>query len=177
MRFIFAETDTKPVFYDTFLDPLFPESGMKICVAVTDQGLALIKRIRPTDVPKNWTLSPLKAGRYVSMLKDFLTGENVRWDDSTFVLSGTELQSEVWQQLIQIPYGETISYMELARRADRPNAVRAIGSACGANPIPLIIPCHRVIASDGSLGGFAWGLPYKERLLAMEQNRSQVLAA
>lgn len=177
MRFIFAEIDNQTVYYDTFLDPLFPESGMKICVAVTDRGIAAIKRIRPTDVPKNWKLSPKHAGQYVSMLKDFLTGENVRWDESTFILSGTALQSEVWQQLVQIPYGETISYAELARRAEKPEAVRAVGSACGANPIPLIIPCHRVIASDGTLGGFAWGLPYKERLLAMEQRRSQVLAA
>ncbi|MFO1242385.1 MAG: methylated-DNA--[protein]-cysteine S-methyltransferase [Rickettsiales bacterium] len=177
MRFIFADTDHQPVYYDTFLDPFFPESGMHICVAVTDKGLASVRRVRPSEVSRSWKLSPKHAGGFVSMLKDFLTGENVRWDEVTVVLNGTDLQREVWQQLIQIPYGETISYSEMARRVDHPNAVRAVGSACGANPIPLIIPCHRVIASDGSFGGFAWGLPFKERLLAMELSRAEALAA
>ena len=145
MRFIFAETDNEPVFYDTFLDPLCPESGMKICVAVTEKGLTASKRIRPTDIPKNWKLSPKHAGQYVSMLKDFLTGENVRWDESTFVLSGTAMQSEVWQQLAQIPYGETISYGELADvtalylegnpvALDVPATPRLPGRRRGSNP-------------------------------------------
>ncbi len=82
---------------------------------------------------------------------------------------GTELQRSVWSELAKIPYGHTISYTELAKRCGKPNAVRAIASACGKNPLPLVIPCHRVLAKDGSLGGFAWGLDAKQTLLALEQ--------
>jgi len=81
---------------------------------------------------------------------------------------GSELQQAVWAELQRIPYGQTISYSEMAARIGNPKAVRAVGSACGANPIPLIIPCHRVLRSDGSLGGFGWGLEVKEFLLALE---------
>ena len=81
---------------------------------------------------------------------------------------GTELQRRVWQRIHAIPYGTTISYTTLARDVGSPNAVRAAASACGKNPLPLLVPCHRVIGKDGSLGGFAWGLDIKRRLLAHE---------
>ncbi|HEV2213547.1 MAG TPA: methylated-DNA--[protein]-cysteine S-methyltransferase [Gammaproteobacteria bacterium] len=81
---------------------------------------------------------------------------------------GTEFQLQVWQALCTIPYGETWSYGELARRIRRPAAFRAVGAANGQNPIPIIIPCHRVIGSDGSLTGFGGGLPIKRQLLALE---------
>lgn len=85
---------------------------------------------------------------------------------------GTVFQRAVWRQLQEIPYGETISYGELARRVGNPKASRAVGSANGANPLPIVIPCHRVIAGDGTLGGFGGGLPTKQILLALEQNAS-----
>lgn len=177
MQFVFDDSEAAPaISYDLFLDPLFPESGMQICVALAEGHVTAIKRVRPADLPRHWEFSPAKTGRVVSMLKDFLAGENVHWDELSVRVSGTELQRAVWQQLTQVPYGKTISYSELARRVDHPTAVRAIGSACGANPIPLIIPCHRIIASDGTLGGFAWGLPYKEKLLALEQRRHALAA-
>lgn len=81
---------------------------------------------------------------------------------------GTELQRKVWKAIHRIPYGQTISYSDLALRVGAPNAVRAAGSACGKNPIPLVIPCHRVLAKDGGLGGFTWGLGVKKKLLALE---------
>ena len=81
---------------------------------------------------------------------------------------GTEFELAVWEELIKIPYGETVSYGEIARRIGKPAAVRAAASAVGRNPIPIIIPCHRVIRSDGSIGGFAWGLDVKRHLLAIE---------
>ena len=81
---------------------------------------------------------------------------------------GTEFQRRVWQELRRIPYGETISYGELARRIGRPDAIRAVGAANGKNPIPIVIPCHRVIGSDGSLTGFGGGLSIKRRLLDLE---------
>lgn len=82
---------------------------------------------------------------------------------------GTPFQRQVWQTLRKIPYGVTISYGELARRVGKPSAARAVGAANGQNPIPIIIPCHRVIGANGKLTGFAGGLHLKEGLLALEQ--------
>ncbi|MGH8995294.1 MAG: methylated-DNA--[protein]-cysteine S-methyltransferase [Acidimicrobiales bacterium] len=88
--------------------------------------------------------------------------------DLPLALVGTEFQKRVWLTLAEIPYGETISYAELARWVGRPRAFRAVGQANGANPIPVILPCHRVIAADGTIGGYGGGLPTKRRLLALE---------
>jgi AraC family transcriptional regulator, regulatory protein of adaptative response / methylated-DNA-[protein]-cysteine methyltransferase len=82
--------------------------------------------------------------------------------------AGTEFQQRVWSALRAIRAGDTRSYGELARELQAPGATRAVGSACGANPIPLLIPCHRVVASGGKLGGFSGGLDWKKRLLAAE---------
>jgi len=84
-------------------------------------------------------------------------------------IRGTVFQRRVWEALRRIPFGETRSYAEIARAVGVPRAVRAVGSACGANPVALVIPCHRVLRSDGSLGGYGWGLPRKQRLLAIEK--------
>ena len=82
---------------------------------------------------------------------------------------GTEFQRAVWREIAAIPYGETRTYAEVARAAGRASAVRAAGTATGANPIPILIPCHRVIAAHGKLGGFSGGLDAKRRLLALEK--------
>jgi len=84
------------------------------------------------------------------------------------VLNGTEFQQKVWKQLQSIPYGETISYQQLAKHVGDSKKARAVGNANGKNPIPIIVPCHRVIAKDGSLGGFGGGLPIKRYLLELE---------
>ena len=83
-------------------------------------------------------------------------------------VTGTAFQARVWAALRDIPYGETRSYADIAEEIGEPAAVRAVGSACGANRVPLSIPCHRVVRTDGSLGGFGWGLEVKESLLAAE---------
>ncbi len=83
-------------------------------------------------------------------------------------LEGTEFQRKAWQAMRKIPFGETISYGDQARKVGKPKAYRAVGSANGKNPIPIIVPCHRVLASDGSLGGYSLGLSMKRRLLALE---------
>jgi methylated-DNA-[protein]-cysteine S-methyltransferase len=88
---------------------------------------------------------------------------------------GTLFQSKVWRALQEIPYGETISYGELARRIGDPRAVRAVGMANGANPISIIIPCHRVIGAGGALVGYGGGLPTKRALLALEQGQGALL--
>lgn len=84
-------------------------------------------------------------------------------------LRGTEFQCDVWRAIAAIPYGQTISYGEIANLIQRPRATRAVGQATGANPVPIMIPCHRVIGSSGSLTGFGGGLPLKERLLSLER--------
>ena len=89
--------------------------------------------------------------------------------DMPLDLAGTPFQLKVWKALRQIPHGKTVSYGDLARKIGKPGASRAVGGACGSNPLPLFIPCHRVLASDGSLGGFGGGLDVKEQLLVHEQ--------
>lgn len=84
-------------------------------------------------------------------------------------LRGTAFQQRVWRELTRIPRGETVTYGELARRVGAPGAVRAVGTACGANPVAVVVPCHRVLRSDGGLGGYRWGVERKERLLESER--------
>ena len=88
-------------------------------------------------------------------------------------LEGTEFQKKVWKSLTQIKYGDTSSYQEIAFFINNPNAVRAVGSACRLNPIPLIIPCHRVLRSDGNIGKYAFGIKNKYKLLKLESYESR----
>lgn len=85
-------------------------------------------------------------------------------------LYGTDFQQSVWKELQTIPFGETISYMDVAEKLQNPRAVRAVGGAIGANPVLIAVPCHRVITKDGKLGGFRAGLSMKKQLLAMEKS-------
>lgn len=85
-------------------------------------------------------------------------------------LRGTEFQKQVWNALLEIPYGETRSYQEIAVRIGKPKALRAVGGACNRNPIGIVVPCHRVIGKNGSLTGYAGGLSYKELLLKHEKD-------
>lgn len=91
-------------------------------------------------------------------------------------LAGTEFQREVWSELQRIPFGETIHYGELARRVGRPKAIRAVGQANGRNPIPIVVPCHRVIGANGTLTGFGGGIETKRQLLDHEQGHSGLFA-
>jgi methylated-DNA-[protein]-cysteine S-methyltransferase len=102
----------------------------------------------------------------VSQLEEYFARERTEFD-VPMELDGTEFQKEVWAELARIPYGETISYGELARRVGRPKGPRAVGQANGKNPIPIIVPCHRVLAGSG-IGGYGGGLPMKRALLAVE---------
>jgi methylated-DNA-[protein]-cysteine S-methyltransferase len=102
----------------------------------------------------------------VTQLEEYFAGERTEFDIA-MELDGTKFQKQVWTELSRIPYGTTISYGELARRVGRPKGPRAVGQANGKNPIPIIVPCHRVVASDG-IGGYGGGLPMKRALLAIE---------
>jgi AraC family transcriptional regulator of adaptative response/methylated-DNA-[protein]-cysteine methyltransferase len=86
---------------------------------------------------------------------------------------GTVFQRKVWDELRRIPPGETRSYRQIARAIGAPEAVRAVGSACGANPVALLVPCHRAVRTDGGLGGYAWGLDRKKRLLELERRKGK----
>ena len=100
-------------------------------------------------------------------LREFLGGQRRRFD-LPLRPTGTSFQRRVWRALRSIPYGRTVSYAELAKKIKHPKAARAIGAANGANPLCVVLPCHRVIASDGSIGGYSGGLHRKRKLLAME---------
>lgn len=100
-------------------------------------------------------------------VREYLEGKRKTFD-IPLDIQGTEFQKRVWQRLQKIPYGKTKSYKDIATELDDPKACRAVGTANGKNPVPIIIPCHRVISSDGSMGGFAWGLELKSKLLDIE---------
>lgn len=100
-------------------------------------------------------------------LREYFAGERHRFDLPLAPI-GTEFQRTVWYTLATIPYGETLSYAQLAMRVGRPTATRAVGAANGRNPLPIVLPCHRVIGADGSLTGFGGGLPTKRFLLELE---------
>jgi methylated-DNA-[protein]-cysteine S-methyltransferase len=100
-------------------------------------------------------------------LRAYFAGE-LRDFDVPLDMQGTAFQKRVWNELLRIPYGETRSYMQIAVAVEAPKAVRAVGAANGSNPIPIIVPCHRVIGSSGKLTGYGGGLPLKKRLLELE---------
>ena len=103
----------------------------------------------------------------VRQLREYFAGTRRKFAVS-LDLDGTEFQQQAWAAMCGIRYGHTLSYAQQAKAIGKPKAVRAVGSANGANPVPIIVPCHRVIASDGSLGGYALGLAMKRYLLALE---------
>jgi methylated-DNA-[protein]-cysteine S-methyltransferase len=130
---------------------------------------------RPRAIDAAWkpdTKGVLKDVR--KQLDRYFAGQ-LRAFTARLAFSGTPFQNTVWNELTRIPYGETISYLELAKRIQNPKAVRAVGMANGANPIAIIVPCHRVIGSNGSLTGFGGGLPTKRALLELEKGQRQLL--
>jgi methylated-DNA-[protein]-cysteine S-methyltransferase len=125
------------------------------------------------NVPPGWTLDPgfLPAAR--QQLAEYFAGAR-RVFDLPLAPAGTPFQQRVWRALLEIPYGRTVSYGELARAIGSPGAARAVGLANNRNPIAIVIPCHRVIGADGSLTGYGGGLHVKEHLLALEGARPAV---
>ncbi len=106
--------------------------------------------------------------RAMAELDEYFAGERTRFG-VPLAPQGSRFQRQVWSALAEIPHGQTRSYVELATRIGRPSAARAVGSANGQNPIAILIPCHRVLGSDGTLRGYRWGLDKKEALLARER--------
>jgi len=149
-----------------------------IRLASTESGLAYVELPRAAGCGlAGWLHHQLPSARCVKSLErnraardqilEYLEGDRTEFD-LELDLRGTEFQRQVWKELRKIPFGDQRSYREIAVAVGRPNAVRAVGSANGSNPVSLVVPCHRVINSDGKLGGYGGGLELKARLLAME---------
>ena len=126
------------------------------------------------DPQPDWIFNEKPFEVACQQLREYFAGERKTFD-LPLQLSGTEFQVQVLEELQKIPYGETASYGDIARRIGRPKAMRAVGAANGRNPIPIIIPCHRVIGSTGDLTGFGGGLDTKEALLRLEAENGDVL--
>lgn len=131
-------------------------------------GLYLATVTKPHKIPATAVRNDQHFAKIATQLEEYFAGKRTVFAVE-FDLVGSEFQQTVWKELFRIPFGKVISYKELAARIGKPTACRAVGNANGKNPVSIIIPCHRVIASDGSLGGYGWGLDYKERLLQLEK--------
>jgi methylated-DNA-[protein]-cysteine S-methyltransferase len=165
----------KPILYWTQL----VYENWKLYMAATSKGLCYVgSQDKPFEELEAWASkhypgSPLVQDDdvmhpYVAEFKEFLLGERTSFTISQ-ELKGTDFQTEVWNALCQIPYGETWTYSDIANAIQRPTAVRAVGTAIGANPVLLTVPCHRVIGKNGKLTGFRGGLDMKEKLLIIEK--------
>ncbi len=130
---------------------------------------------RPREIDAEWTPDSKGVLNGVRRELDAYFAGRLKRFSTPVACNGTAFQNACWQELTRIPYGETISYQELAKRIGNPKAVRAVGLANGANPIAIIVPCHRVIGSNGSLTGFGGGLPTKRALLELEKGQRTLL--
>lgn len=131
-----------------------------------------------TIITKNGKLTGLNFGKVTSFINEpeeeivqkvlLALNENIIDPSLPIELSGSDFQIKVWESLRKIPSGTVTTYKKIAQDIGHPNAFRAVGTACGTNPIAMIVPCHRVISSNGSLGGYHWGLDLKNKLLIRE---------
>ena len=151
-----------------------------LLVATTDKGICAVKigdrqELLVTQLTQEFSQATIIHDNknhqdWIYKIVSLIKGEPAD-SDLPLDIRGTVFQHQVWQALQKIPFGETRTYQEIANYIEQPKATRAIGSACGANPVALIIPCHRVIRSDGCLGGYRWGIERKRQLIAEEHCR------
>lgn len=133
----------------------------------TLQHVGLPEARRPMTIPSGWKHEPFRLAEPAKQFAAYFRGERIAFD-LPLEPAGTAFQKQVWNALVDIPYGTTISYAELARRIGNPKASRAVGLANGANPLAIVVPCHRVIGANGSMTGYGGGLPAKRYLLEHE---------
>lgn len=143
---------------------LVTRNGALVNVGLPGQN---IEPPRPATVGTHDTGEHL--GAITQQLDEYFSGQRTMFDMKTDLSETTDFRRTVLEHLVTIPYGETRTYTQVAEAVGRPRAVRAVGSACATNPVPIVIPCHRVLRSDGSLGGYAGGLDMKCTLLELEQ--------
>ena len=143
----------------------------KLVLGVSSRGLACLEFDRGDVPPRkgkaNWVESQPQTQPYAQELEEYFAGRR-REFSLPLDLRGTDFQKSCWQALLHIPYGRTKSYAEIAREVGRPGAFRAVGQANHRNPVAIVVPCHRVITSDGRLGGYGGGLDTKRKLLRLE---------
>ncbi len=160
------------LFYDCFDSPLGPlwlvagKAGLSYLIRGKKEDVFLAEILRRTGLKPTKKLNQMS--RWRSPLFRYFSGETITFDGPISFLEGTPFQQKVWQTLLKIPYGSVRSYQWVGDRLGMKRAGRAIGNACGKNPIPVIIPCHRVVRQDGTLGGYTGGTSIKEKLLALE---------
>ncbi len=153
--------------YYTYLDT---PVGTLLLAGCRDHGLRYVsfQRGKGAKAPESqWQQSDAPFRDAIRQLKEYFRGKRVAFD-LRLNPKGTPFQLDVWRALTEIPYGATRSYAQIAKRVGRPRAVRAVGLANGRNPLPIIVPCHRVIGSSGHLVGYGGGLPIKQSLLQLE---------
>ena len=146
--------------YDIFDAPLGA-----LYLIFTDKFLSGISFTKPSGVPLKKGSAPENLIRELSA---YFRGEDIGFSLEIQFLTGTDFEKKVWSALYEIPFGETRSYKWVAEKIGKPSAARAVGRALSKNPLPVIVPCHRVIESDGSIGGYSSGTDIKKRLLEME---------
>jgi O-6-methylguanine DNA methyltransferase len=169
---------------DSPIGPLFLAASAQGLVALEfDARLPGQQSIRPNprdlrEEKKGFQFEPSSRAlrAYISEIEEYFTG-NRRQFTFPLDLRGTDFQLACWRALLAIPYGETRTYADIARAVGKPNAFRAVGMANNRNPVAIVVPCHRVIASDGTLCGYGGGLDVKRRLLEREGALTGVLAA
>ncbi len=152
-------------YYYKFASPVGP-----LAMAVTDRGLARLDFERgeiPARDDNTWVESEEKTRPYRRQLDEYFAGQRKQFE-FPLDLDGTDFEKRCWQALLEVPYGETRSYADLARALGQPKAVRAVGRANGKNPVAIVVPCHRVIGSGGDLTGYGGGLDIKRKLLELE---------
>lgn len=125
-------------------------------------------RKRPAKIDSNWIRRDDEFASVKQQLNDYFCGERTRFDVPLEFSSTSNFNQDVWRALLEIPYGQTATYKDIAEAVNRPKAYRAVGQANNRNPISIIIPCHRVIGHDGTLTGFGGGLGTKQYLLDLE---------
>jgi methylated-DNA-[protein]-cysteine S-methyltransferase len=165
----FVQAEVMMMDYDFLETPI----GRLLLVA-DEQGLRHIDFPRADQgerIEQHWHRDRRYLGAAIEQLEAYFAGR-LHIFDVALAAPGTEFRKTVWNELVRIPYGETISYGELARRIGDPGASRAVGAANGANPLPIIVPCHRVIGGSGKLTGFGGGLPIKQWLLDHERRHA-----
>lgn len=149
----------------------------ELLLAGEDDALTMIgfpKGSMRRDPEPDWIYNEKPLANARQQLEEYFAGTRTDFD-LPLNLDGTEFQVDVLRALQKIPYGETVSYGEIAKRIGRPRAMRAVGAANGRNPIPIVVPCHRVIGSSGDLTGFGGGLDTKEALLRLEAENTRHL--
>jgi methylated-DNA-[protein]-cysteine S-methyltransferase len=135
------------------------------------RGLYMQDGRKPVKIAAGWTRSRESFADVRAQLAEYFAGTRTGFD-VPLAMHGNQFERRVWDALTAIPYGETVSYGEIARRVGEPSAARAVGLANGRNPIAVIVPCHRVIGADGSLTGYGGGLERKRLLLELEQGQT-----